>query len=764
MTKAYLVPTFHHDIAYLRPEAEYTARCLEILDEALNILKENPEYRYFLEQAWLLEAYWDARPEKRDLMRALAQEGRLRCEPGLYAVPDMNLPDGESLYMHAAVGGKIVRDTLGLKPRVCMIADCWGHHAQIPQIMSQCGYEYYAFSRCMRYDAARQNFVWRGADGSLLKSHWMSTHYDGVGFPAAAENENAAELEWAEGEQGIARLMDKNRQACGDDPQYLPVGGDMRFPSRLAPKIVKGLNARGALPELVFAAPGDALDAVDWDNAPVFGGEFVSSMQGTFATNIWIKQKDRAYSGELYALEALSAALRAKKDFTLAWKLHLKNQFHDIICGTICNRAVRDVEADFRALGHLLDETRRELTGGAGETAWFNALPFPRRIRTEAGLIDLPALGFAPAREAEKPAPCEAPALPLAFENAWYAARVNEQGCVVSLVERQTGRELVTSGDSAGNPVPFGALTMQQDNGDSWWALSVPRLTRENQPFTHNRPDPLFREDSATFLPRILEAKVVGADADRVVIRQAGELRFWITQVRFTTTVTLSRSAPEIDYHTEFACESKAIRLRAAFPVADLGEARRQIPYALSALEGEQAAQMFMDARDKAAGLAVLNRGTPAGNMEAGVMLLTLFRSAAMEYKCDSDLSYNLGRAFAFDYAVCPHPADDDERLWRVALAMNTPAIRCPLPLVNALPRVEGALLSCVRETEDGLFLRLYNPSEEAAACRVTLCAPYASILPANGLAEPQPGARPLPGPAVELTLGPRKVQGILCR
>ena len=36
MAKAYLVPTFHHDIAYLRPEAEYTARCLEILDEALS--------------------------------------------------------------------------------------------------------------------------------------------------------------------------------------------------------------------------------------------------------------------------------------------------------------------------------------------------------------------------------------------------------------------------------------------------------------------------------------------------------------------------------------------------------------------------------------------------------------------------------------------------------------------------------------------------------------------------------------------------------
>ena len=764
MAKAYLVPTFHHDIAYLRPEEEYTARCLEILDEALDILRDNREYHYFLEQAWLLEEYWDARPEKRGLMRELAREGRLRVEPGLYAVPDMNLPDGESQYMHATVGRRIVKEKLGIDPRVCMIADCWGHHAQIPQIFSQCGYDYYAFSRCMRYDAARQNFIWRGADGSTLRGHWMSTHYDGIGFPSAGENENADELEWAEGEQGIARLMEKNREACGDDPQYLPVGGDMRFPSRLAPKIVKALNARGNLPELVFAAPGDALDKVDWNSAPVFEGEFVSSMQGTFATNIWIKQKDRHYAGEIYALEALSAALGAQKDFSLAWKLHLKNQFHDIICGTICNRAVRDVEADFRALGHLLDGIRRDLTGGVSEEAYFNALPFSISVRTGDGILDVPGLGFARASEAKAPnARPEEPTLPLSYENGWYRAHMDEKGYIVSLCEKSTGRELVAPGDAAGRRVPFGALTMQQDKGDSWWELSVPRLTRENQPFTHNRPDPLFRDDMNTFLPRILEAKVVAADEDRVVIRQTGELRFWITHVSFTTTITLSQSHPEIAYHTEFTCESKDMRLRAAFPVNALPEARRQIPFAISGLEGEQATQMFMDARDDRAGLAVINCGTPSGNVEEGVMMLTLFRSAAMEYKCDSDLSYNLGRTFDFDYAVCPHAAQDDALIWRSALAMNTPVIRCPLPERAALPKVEDAYLSCVRETEHGLFLRLYNPADEEAECRVTLPAPYSAIVFADGLGQLMADAQPL-GSDGKIKLGAKKVQGILCR
>jgi len=243
MSKAYLVPTFHHDISYLRSEKVYTDGCMIILDEAIRILNENPEYHFFVEQSWLWEEYWDARPEKRDLLRKLAQEGRLCLEPALYAVPDMTLPDGESLYMQASLGKKIAKDTLGIDSRVCMITDCWGHHAQLPQIMSQCGYDYYSFSRCMRHDVDRQNFIWRGVDGSALRVHWMSTHYDGIRFPTNVKAENAAELEWAEaGEKGISELMARNREKCGDDPQYLPVGGDMCYPSAKGPEIVKKLN------------------------------------------------------------------------------------------------------------------------------------------------------------------------------------------------------------------------------------------------------------------------------------------------------------------------------------------------------------------------------------------------------------------------------------------------------------------------------------------------------------------------------------------
>lgn len=762
----FLVPSFHHDIAYLRSEREYTAGCMLILDEAIRILSENPDYYYFVEQAWLLEEYWDARPEKRDLMRKLAQEGRLCMEPGFYAVPDMTLPDGESIYMQAAQGKKIVKDTLGAEPRVAMITDCWGHHSQLPQILSQCGYEYYAFSRCMRHDVDRQNFVWRGVDGSKLKTHWMSTHYDGIRFPTNMRAENAGELEWADaGEKGISELMERNREKCGDEPQYLPVGGDMCYPSAQGPEIVKKLNARGHLPQLVFASPAKMLDSVNWAETGEYTGDFMSSQQGSFTTNIWIKQKDRQAAGELYALEALSTAHGAKKDFDLAWKLHLKNQFHDIICGTICNDAYRDAEGDFRALGHLLTKIRRELTGNGGSQAYFNALPFERTIYTEKGKYVLPALGTVERDQVQAVnAVAELSKLPLDFENAWYKAKVGSDGYITSLIEKSSGAELVAPTDAHSNAVPFAALTMQRDYGDSWWAFAAPNLNRVTQAYEVNLPDPLFREDSQTFLPVIREASVQCANEERIVIQQKGELNFWKMHIAFTTTMTLARDAAEITYRTEFVNEVKNWRLRAAFPVNGLTERRRQIPYAIVPFgDGEQTTQMFMDAQNEQAGLAVINKGMPAGNIEDGVMLLSMFRSAAMEYKCDSDLSYNLGRAFSLEYAVCPHRNGDDLHIWQSALAFNTPVIDCQPIEQGALPSIDGAMVSCIRETENGIFVRLYNPLGEQSECRIALPKQCQTAFLTDGLGNPLVEETVSDG-QISLTLDAYKVQGILLK
>ena len=133
--RIHIVSSFHYDYLYLRGSEEYFQTSFRILDEALLLLEKEKDWCFTVEQGILLEEYLRRFPEKKDPMRRFAQEGRLVFAPGMYVMPDMNMTDGESLCLLVKYGKKFLRDTLGADPKACWIADCWGHHAQLPQLL-----------------------------------------------------------------------------------------------------------------------------------------------------------------------------------------------------------------------------------------------------------------------------------------------------------------------------------------------------------------------------------------------------------------------------------------------------------------------------------------------------------------------------------------------------------------------------------------------------------------------------------------------------
>ena len=109
----HLIPTFHHDIAYLRPESWYTEFATRILDQAVTIMQENSDFTFTVEQAYFFETYWNSHPEKHDTLKKLVRQGQLNFAPGFFAVPDMSMLSGESLFQQAYYGKKILNDSVG---------------------------------------------------------------------------------------------------------------------------------------------------------------------------------------------------------------------------------------------------------------------------------------------------------------------------------------------------------------------------------------------------------------------------------------------------------------------------------------------------------------------------------------------------------------------------------------------------------------------------------------------------------------------------
>ena len=758
--KIHVVPTFHHDIAYLKPERDYTQKAVEILDKALQLMELDPKYTFTVEQAYFMDAYLQVRPENRDKLKKFVASGQLLFAPGFWSVPDMCMPSGESIYMQATVGKRTLKELFDYEPRTAYIADCWGHHGQLPQILTQCGYDYYCFSRCMDREFDKENFRWKGIDGTVINGHWMSTSYGGITFPGDAAAENAEEQYWEQAsKEGILNFFEQNRVRCGDDAQLMPAGGDMKMPSKTAIGVIIALQSDADMPEIGFSSMEKALDDIAFEQKPIYNGEFVSALKGSFATNIQIKQNNRELESGIGSLETLSVLKRRKVDLEQMWKVALKNQFHDILCGTICDDALTQACDEYRQAKEDLDRVRAQLSQD-GECAYFNPVPFEnlQLLEQDGKKSILYGHGWDYARETvlrEESTP-----VPECFENEFYRAEFDKQGFIKRLVEKRTGKILVNTSE-----IHFGSLVMQADSGDNWvefeypWELPV-------KAYTTNVPDPYDRKDLPTHCNVLLKANGVTSVSacrlgdDALQILQTGVLQYWITKIPFTTRITLFRNSPRIDYHTELESNFRRIRLRVAFPqTVECGAIRHQIPFGMVERgEGPQPAQYLMDVQDRDAGIALINRGLPANNTEDGIMMLTLFRSVAMEYKCQSEKSYNIGGRFAFDYAIVPHASQDDDLLWQQSVAFQHPMVLTTKESLAGF-KVDNAMVSALRYDGDAVFIRVYNGTDRQKEASVFVDDDVDRYALTDGLMTP--GHIKRVSGVLKLLLPPYAVQGI---
>jgi alpha-mannosidase len=122
------------------------------------------------------------------------------------------------------------------------------------------------------------------------------------------------------------------------------------------------------------------------------------------------------------------------------------------------------------------------------------------------------------------------------------------------------------------------------------------------------------------------------------------------------------------------------------------GHAFHEIPFgAVPHPEGAECpAQNWIDYGDENRGVALLSCGLPGNNVAGGVMMLSLLRSATIggygfgggyEPGMGSDTGLELGKQFAFDYAVLPHAGTGDGAdLPREGMAFNHPLIAVTAP------------------------------------------------------------------------------------
>jgi alpha-mannosidase len=727
----WVIPHTHWEGAVFKTRDEYLDMGLPHILTALRLLKTQPSYRFVLDQVAYVRPFLERYPEQAAAFRRFVAEGRLQLVLGMDVMPDVNMPGGETFIRQVQYGKGYYRKELGVDVTAAWLIDTFGHHAQLPQLLTLSGYRSFWFSRGVPRPDHPSEFLWEGIDGTRIPAFWLPHSY-GLLYGSPKELPRFKEFV----ERRFALLAANTRR-----PDRVGLSGvDVSEPEEhLAPLVEAYNRQKDRALTLRLAVPADFEAAVakhtDW---PVFKGELNPIFQGTYSSRIELKQWMRRMERLLTTAEkfgALARWLGASLDeqaLWQAWEPVLFNETHDLASGVMTDHVYEDTVRGYRFAERLAGALcergweaiadRIDTRGDGIPVVVFNTLGWPRTdvASIQVGFTDPGAAGVAVTDAAGGPVPVqlleatryadgslktarvaflarEVPAMGHAtyhlhathtadpvepkagpgdtLENEFYRLTFDPlTGALIGLVVKAGNWEVVRG--------PANVVARQPDHGDLWELY---------QGLDGGSKIAMSRKQA---VPRSGQAKlscdfrgVPGATVRGPVFSEF-QVSHPFANGSFTTAVRLTAGMRRIEFRTTLVNNEKFVRYQALFPTTIRGGRDvHAIPFgAIERPTGvEFPAQDWVDYGDGRRGVALLNEGLP-GNVETdGTLMLSLLRSHTLgaygfgggyEPGMSSESGLELGQERTLRYAFVPHDGDwRDARVYRDGMEFNNPLI-----------------------------------------------------------------------------------------
>ncbi|MBN1673523.1 MAG: alpha-mannosidase [Kiritimatiellae bacterium] len=741
---AYSIGHAHLDLGWLWPVRETKRKGARTFSTALQLMKEYPEYKFGASQAQLYEWIRQNHPGLYKRVQKAVKARRWECQGAMWAEPDMNIAGGEALVRQCLYGKALFRKDFGVDVTNLWLPDVFGYSAALPQILKKCGVDYFMTQKISWNETntfPHHTFYWEGIDGTRILTHFLPTNtYNADNMPRALA---AADKRFAQNDVSSEFL---NLYGIGDG------GGG---PSRIHVEIgLRQQNLEGA-PRFKFSFAEDffrKIARIPAEKLPVWVGElYLELHRGTYTTQGLMKRYNRQLELRLRDVEFLCAlaGLRPKAELDRIWQDTLLHQFHDILPGSSIGWVYRDAHAvsqrHLAALESIRDRALARLhgapAGGRGSHAVYvvyNTLSWDRTetVRIPAGRgaravtgahgatlpahrcgdelecrVCVPAMGYTTLTLGQT-APNGSDLAPLkasrsVLENAFIRVRLGADGTIVSLFDKQAGRETLAG--------PANELLLWEDDPRAWDAWDISHYYRETAPAKAKRTA-VELEHRSPFSACIKQTLKVG----RSVIEQ----RIGITA---GSKCVLIRNT--VDWH-----EAHRMLRVSARPAVQSAEASFEIQYGTlrrpthantswDRARFEVCAHRFVDLSQPDHGFALINDCKYGHYVRGNTLDLTLLRSPK---KPDPDA--DIGR-HTFTFGYLPHQGTLVESdVLRVAHALNSPLLvapagRAPAQRAKSFYRLEGehVKIEAVKPAEDGkgIVLRLYETAGSTARVRL---------------------------------------------
>ncbi len=376
----------HWDPSWIRTSEEYFQRYVrQNLDDAVSELLREPRRIYSAECIFFVRMYWDARPEQRENVRRLVNEGRLRLTNSGVTAADTIVPDTEALLRDFLIGQEWLRaNGMTQEPLLAFFPDSFGHSPALPSLLKAAGFSMTTITRIdgmmspssyhemlrgfprpgstaalLMKEKHTLDFVWRGPDGAEVLCHWNAFTY-GQGdliahrgitrvyvFPAAFGDRS----DWNVRHK-IERFAAQLAPYSPTPYMFCPMGGDFVGPLPDLLALLDRYNRLHYPKSGLWAVNGgldDYLTLVDChrDMLPVLEIDPNPYWTGFYTSRPTLKKKGHDLVESLLLAERLAllpenegdgqAVAKALED---AWWYAAVSNHHDFITGTTPDRVV----------------------------------------------------------------------------------------------------------------------------------------------------------------------------------------------------------------------------------------------------------------------------------------------------------------------------------------------------------------------------------------------------------------------------------------
>ena len=739
----------HLDTAWLWPLAETYRKAVRTFATQVRYLAEYPDYRFACSQAQQYAWIEATRPELWAEIVEHVRAGGWVPVGGTWIEPDCNIPSGESLLRQFLHGQRYFEQRFGRRCAEFWNPDVFGYNGQLPQIMREGGVDRFLTQKLSwnRFNRPEHHtFTWQGIDGSEVLAHFPPADtYTSAG--TVAELRKTAR-EYRDHEHSRTAMLVYGHGDGG--------GGPTR---EMIETMLRARDLQG-LPRTAMRRPEEffqALETEPGERPTILGELYFEYHRGTYTTQARTKRGNRRAEIALHDAEFLATVAGGdypRAELDRLWKLLLLQQFHDILPGSSIRLVYEDAERDLAEVeagaSAIADAALAALGAGPLNTTGFARREVVRAPGGELTVVEAPPYGFGVPAEDLVLNQHKVSRDGLVLENEHLRVELGEDGGVLSVVERSSGRETLAA--------PGNRLELYDDRPVAFEAWDIDPFHLET------------RRDS----PGATSYAVVSDSPLRVEVafdRRVGETSSLRQVVRLDAGSRRLEFHAEADWHEDRkllkVCFPLAVRAPSATYEMQFGYTERPTHYSTShdRARYEVPGHRFADLSEHGFGAALLTDCKYGYSCYDNELRISLLRASK-----SPDPEADMGR-HEFAYALLPHVGG-----WREAgVVAEAARFNMPLRWGASVASTQGRSFASVddpnlvldtikrAEDSDAILLRLYEAHGARGTARVRLALPFASARRANAL-EDEGDELQIEGDEIVVPYRPHEIVTVLAR